>query len=88
MINRLTVTGDPAEFERIIARITEYMTAQPGFVEHSLMRSLRRPEVYVEMARWTDADSHRKAMQGEEFQRRVRELSSVAQADPDVFAEV
>jgi long-chain acyl-CoA synthetase len=88
VINRLTVTGDSAEFEKIIGQITEYMSAQPGFVEHRLMRSLRRPEIYVEMARWSDADSHRAAMQGEGFRSRVRELSAVATAEPDVFADV
>jgi len=79
---------DPAEFERIIGRITEYMSGQPGFIEHRLLRCVRRPQVYVEMARWNDADSHRTAMQGQAFRDRVRELSTVATADPDLYSEV
>ena len=35
VINRLTVAGDPQQFERIISGITEYMKAQPGFLGHS-----------------------------------------------------
>jgi long-chain acyl-CoA synthetase len=88
VVNRLTVTGDPAEFERIIGWITEYMSSCPGFIEHRLMRSLRRPEVYVEFARWENADAHRRAMEGEQFRARVGELSAVATADPDVFADI
>ncbi|MFI1913939.1 antibiotic biosynthesis monooxygenase family protein [Nocardia sp. NPDC020380] len=88
VINRLTVTGDTSEFEQILGDITKYMRTQPGFVEHRLCRSLRNPAIYVEMARWTDAESHRNAMQHEVFHGYVRKLSALATAEPDVFRDV
>jgi heme-degrading monooxygenase HmoA len=85
VINRLTVHGAPAEFERIIGGITEYMKEQPGFSSHRLYRSRNRDNVYIETAEWTDAAAHRQAMQGDGFRDRVRELGAVATAEPDVF---
>lgn len=88
VINRLTVSGDVAEFESIIGRITEYMASQPGFLSHRLYRSRNDPRVYVEAADWTDAESHRTAMSGSGFRENVVALGAVAAAEPDVFEEV
>jgi long-chain acyl-CoA synthetase len=85
VINRLTVHGDRAAFERIISGITEYMRQQPGFASHRLYRSRNQDNVYIETAEWTDAALHRQAMQGIGFRDRVRELGAVAKAEPDVF---
>jgi heme-degrading monooxygenase HmoA len=88
VINRLTVSGDTDAFERVLSGITGYMVEQPGFIDHTLYRSRNRPEVYVETARWENAESHRAAMQGSGFRDRVRELGSLASAEPDVFDSV
>jgi long-chain acyl-CoA synthetase len=85
VINRLTVHGEAADFERIISGITEYMRQQPGFTAHRLYRSRNHDNVYIETAEWTDAAAHRQAMQGSGFRDRVRELGAVAKAEPDVF---
>ncbi len=85
IINRLIVTGEPREFERLLGRITEYMSSQPGFIDHQLYRSIRRPDVYIELARWKDAESHQRAIASEGFKERVREISAVATAEPDIF---
>ncbi|HEY8533038.1 MAG TPA: antibiotic biosynthesis monooxygenase family protein [Micromonospora sp.] len=88
VINRLTVTGDTEEFERILGKITEYMSAQPGFLGHTLYRSQRNPKVYVEIAHWASAEQHRAAMQGEGFRSQVKLLGAHAIPEPDVFVEV
>jgi long-chain acyl-CoA synthetase len=88
VINKLTVTGDDAEFIRVISGITEYMRAQPGFIEHALYRSRNNPNVFVETARWDKAESHRAAMQGDRFRECVSALRGLAQPEPDVFEQV
>ena len=88
LINRLTVTGCPKEFEGLLHGITEHMKAQPGFLSHQLYRSQHNPAVYVEIAEWSDAESHRKAMQSNAFVDRVKQLRALASAEPDVFTTV
>ncbi|BFO23230.1 hypothetical protein SHKM778_96180 (plasmid) [Streptomyces sp. KM77-8] len=85
VINRLTVHGDVDAFQKILGGITEHMSSQPGFLSHSLYRSLNHPEVFVETARWADAESHRRAMKATAFRDRVRGLEDLATPEPDVF---
>ncbi|WP_282685740.1 MULTISPECIES: antibiotic biosynthesis monooxygenase family protein [unclassified Streptomyces] len=85
VINRLTVHGDVAVFEKVLEGITDHMSSQPGFLSHCLYRSLRKPNVFVETARWTDAASHRAAMKADAFQERVKGLGDLATPEPDIF---
>lgn len=87
-VNKLTVTGDPAEFETVSEELTAYMRRQPGYVRFELLRSLRDDTVYVEIAEWTDAEAHRKAVQSAGFLDRVKPLGALATVDPDVFTVV
>ncbi|MEU4209185.1 antibiotic biosynthesis monooxygenase family protein [Streptomyces sp. NPDC026206] len=85
VINRLTVHGDTATFEKVLSGITDHMSTQPGFLSHRLHRSLNHPEIYIETAEWTDAQSHRQAMTADAFREKVRALSSLATPEPDIF---
>jgi len=87
-INRLTVTGSVEEFEELLDGITEYMTAQPGFQSRRLYRSSRNPQVFVEVAEWSDAAAHSAAMRNPAFGERVGKLRALATAEPDMFATV
>ncbi|MFH9425779.1 AMP-binding protein [Streptomyces sp. NPDC017529] len=87
-VNRFTVQGDTAEFEKRVGEITDHMTRQPGFHSHRLLRSLKDPAVYVEIAEWDDAESHGRAVRTETFQRAVREVQKLASADPAPFTPV
>jgi heme-degrading monooxygenase HmoA len=88
LVNKFTVTGDDADFHRALNHIGEYMRTQPGHVSYQLLRSVRRPDVYVEYAVWKDAESHRNAVQSEEFRLRVRQMAGIASPDADVYAVV
>jgi heme-degrading monooxygenase HmoA len=88
LVNKLTATGDIDEFTRILERLTEYMRAQPGYVSSELLRSVRNPAVYVEIARWETADAHRAAVTSDGFRQRVAGLGAVATVDPDVYDAV
>jgi heme-degrading monooxygenase HmoA len=85
VINRLKLTGDREEFERILGAMTAYMKRQPGFLSHRLYRSLRNPDVYVELAEWRDASDHQQAMQSQEFRDRIPQIMKHAEAQPDVL---
>jgi heme-degrading monooxygenase HmoA len=87
-INRFTVSGDPVEFERVLARLHGFMKAQPGYGSHQLYRSKKDPEVYVEIAHWNDPDAHRAAVSSAGFAERIGELRHLTTADPAPFAPV
>jgi long-chain acyl-CoA synthetase len=89
LINKFVVQGDDtAEFERIWTESSEFMRSQPGFVGFKLHKSLRNPDVYVNVALWESAEDHHKVLASEAFAVHVRELATVATADPDLFTVV
>ncbi|WP_406636051.1 antibiotic biosynthesis monooxygenase family protein [Amycolatopsis sp. WGS_07] len=84
-INRFTVSGDTAEFERLIGEITDHMQTQPGFGSHALYRSGRNANVYLEIALWDSAADHQAATGSPEFRSRVQQVIKLAAADPAPF---
>ncbi|GGZ81714.1 antibiotic biosynthesis monooxygenase family protein [Streptomyces echinoruber] len=89
LINELKVIGDVEDFERITAGITEYMRQQPGYISHRMLRSLRRPGVFVEIAEWERPEDHVRAVQSEGFRSRVQELAGVIEKpSPDLYEPV
>lgn len=80
--NTFTVTGDPEEFEKVVARLTAWMTGQPGFVRSRFCRSLKDPKVYFEVAEWEDAADHANASGSPAFKELIPELMKVATASP------
>ena len=85
LVNKLTVTGDISEFTGILDRLTEFMRSQPGYLSSELLRSVRNPAVYVEVARWESAEAHRNAVTSGGFRERVAGLGALATVDPDVY---
>jgi heme-degrading monooxygenase HmoA len=81
IINKLTITGDEAEFERLLSEITGHMKSQPGFRNHSLFRSLKDPKVFIETGEWATREDHQKALSGGGFQERVGLLLKHASAE-------
>nr|AFU65901.1 DacO5 [Dactylosporangium sp. SC14051] len=80
-IDRLTVTGDVAEFERVIAEISRHMATQPGFRSHRFYQSQRDPKVYVEIAEWQSAEHHRQATATDGFRRPLQTVIQHAEVD-------
>ncbi|HWB38516.1 MAG TPA: AMP-binding protein, partial [Rugosimonospora sp.] len=88
-INQLTVTGSAEEFEKISARMSEFMASRPGYLNHRLLRSLRAPESYVEIAEWENPEAHQAAVRSDEFQALISELGRVvAKPTPGLFTDV
>ncbi|MEA2589573.1 MAG: long-chain acyl-CoA synthetase [Actinomycetota bacterium] len=88
LINSFKVHGSGEDFERVFKESTELMCRQPGFIHFRLVHSLRRPDVYVNIAQWEDAASHMRVVQSEEFQTHIRDLAAVAEASPDLYLTV
>jgi long-chain acyl-CoA synthetase len=88
LINKFTLKVDSPQFEQVFAASSEFMCHQPGFINHRLVRSLRDPTVYVNIAEWTDAESHQQIVRGPEFQAHVSQLAEVATAEPALYATV
>lgn len=82
LVNKFTVTADPAEFERIWTDSSDFMRQQPGFISFRLLRSLQDPQVYINIAEWADAESHRRVLQSDDFQTHISALANVAKPEP------
>ncbi|MGX9891572.1 antibiotic biosynthesis monooxygenase family protein [Streptomyces sp. NPDC002276] len=87
-INKLTVNGDLAEFQRIKHSMTEFMSAQPGYRGSSTLRQVGQDNVFIEMAEWQDAASHQAALRSNEFRDLIKGLSGLASAEPGLYEEV
>ena len=88
LLNRLTVTGDAEKFEEVFAKSSQFMRAQPGFMGHTLVRSLRNPGSYVNIAPWEQAADHIQSVQNPEFMEHITALAEVSGSDPDLYSIV
>ncbi|MCK2221096.1 AMP-binding protein [Actinomadura sp. ATCC 31491] len=81
LMNKVTVTGDMAEFERAHDEIAAFMRAQPGARGFRLLGSLDEPNVFVELAEWDSQEAHAAAVRSPGFVERARALRAVAELD-------
>ncbi|MEV8226608.1 AMP-binding protein [Streptomyces sp. NPDC079167] len=88
LINEFILTSAPEEFEKVFEASSLYMREQPGFVDHTLVRSLTNPNTYINIARWEDAAAHLQVVQSEGFQDHIRQLAGVARATPQLHSVV
>jgi long-chain acyl-CoA synthetase len=88
LLNRLTVTGDPEKFENVFEASSAFMRKQPGFMGHTLVKSLRDPGRYVNIAHWEQATDHIRSVQDPEFMEHITALAEVSSSDPDLYSIV
>ncbi|WP_438486737.1 antibiotic biosynthesis monooxygenase family protein [Streptomyces sp. S186] len=84
-INRFTVTGTAAEFERAFERTSAFFAAQPGFVRHRLLRHADDPKAYVNVAEWEDRASFRRALEQPGFAEHRDALRALATGEPHLY---
>ncbi|MEV6557651.1 antibiotic biosynthesis monooxygenase family protein [Nocardia sp. NPDC051756] len=79
-VNTFTVTSDPQDFERVFADISEFMAAQPGFLQFTLSKHVdaARGHEYVNIALWTDVQSWRDAIAAPGFADHAKEIRARA----------
>lgn len=88
LLNRFTVTGSPEKFEEVFKKTSEFMREQPGFMGHTLVKSLGNPNSYVNIAHWADAADHIRSVQHRDFMEHVTALAEVASSEPDLYSIV
>jgi quinol monooxygenase YgiN len=89
LINEFNVTGDVAEFERVLGEFNAYMSSLPGARGYRLLRSTRRPNVFVELADWDSAEAHQAAVKSPGFLPLVARLRPlVDKGMPDLYETV
>jgi uncharacterized protein YndB with AHSA1/START domain/quinol monooxygenase YgiN len=86
LLNTFTVTGSGDEFEKIFEETSDFFAAQPGFIDHALMRQLGQPQSYVNVARWSDQPSLMAALALPQFQPHARALRAVSTSKPVLFS--
>ncbi|WP_103533385.1 AMP-binding protein [Streptomyces sp. SM11] len=88
LVNKFILTAAPEEFEKVFEASSVYMRGRPGFIDHTLVRSLSNPNIYTNIARWEDAAAHLQVIQSEGFQEHIRDLAAVAKAEPELHTVV
>lgn len=90
MINPIVVTGDLDRFEKVLDRIQEHMSRQPGFLGLRLHRSTRRSAAYCMVAQWTDMDAHQRAADTmpDDITALFSELRTLTDGAPDFYQTV
>jgi long-chain acyl-CoA synthetase len=88
IVNKFTLTASPEEFEEAFEASASFMRAQPGFIRHTLVKSLRDPNIYVNIAEWQEAADQMRALQGPGFKDHIEALAKVGRADPDLYSIV
>jgi monooxygenase len=86
-VNRFTVHGDSAEFERVFADTAVFLTRQPGFIRHTLVRHLTEPGSYVNIAHWSSETDLRRAVGLPEFQAHAKALRAVSSSEPNLYRQ-
>ena len=88
LINRFTVHASLEEFLAAFEESAVFMRAQPGFIRHTLVKSLRDPNRYVNIAQWQQPEDHIRVVTSPQFGAHVEALAKVATSDPDLYAPV
>jgi quinol monooxygenase YgiN len=88
LVNKVTVTGDLAEFERANLALAEFMREQPGARRFQLLRSMERPDVFVEVAEWDSREHHAAAISAPGFAERAKALRAVGEFERAMYTVV
>jgi quinol monooxygenase YgiN len=86
-VNKLTVHGDHDAFLAVRARLTAYMSAQPGYISHQNLRALGADNVHLEIAVWNSAADHRAAVSSDGFAAIVADLKPLVTAEPAMYVD-
>ena len=88
LVNKFTLQTEPEHFEEVFNASSEFMVSQPGFINHTLVKSLSDPKIYVNIAEWESADAHLAVIASEGFRTHISTLATVATAEPGLYSVV
>jgi heme-degrading monooxygenase HmoA len=87
-ITTFTLTGDRGEFESAVTDQAELLSGAAGFLRGQVLRSLRRPDTYVNLAQWQDGATRLAAVQSTPFYITYAILEELSEADSDQTVRV
>jgi long-chain acyl-CoA synthetase len=82
LVDRYVVSGEPADFEAQMREAVEFMRQRPGFQGQRLVRSLRRPELYYNIAHWDSVEQLQSAVRDPAFAEYVARVNALATSEP------
>ncbi|MGW6603264.1 antibiotic biosynthesis monooxygenase family protein [Streptomyces sp. NPDC055036] len=85
-VNQFTVHGPTVEFERTFADTAAFLRRRPGLLEYTLLRHTERPGSYLNIARWQDEESFRRAVGQPEFRPHAEALRALCVSEPNLYA--
>jgi quinol monooxygenase YgiN len=85
-VNGFTLHCSHEEFERAFAETATFLEKQPGLIGYTLSRSIDRPDHYVNIAYWRDAESLRAAAAQPAFQAHAEALRTLSSREHTFFA--
>lgn len=86
-VNMFTVHAPAHEFEQVFARTASFMSSQPGFIRHTLLRNISEEGSYINIAHWQDLPSFRKALAHPDFKQHAEELRALSTSKHNLYAE-
>jgi long-chain acyl-CoA synthetase len=82
LVDRYLVTGEPADFEQRMRAAVGFMAEQPGFVGQRLVRSVRLPTLYYNIAQWDSMAMLQAAVRSPDFAVHVENVNAIATSEP------
>lgn len=86
-VNMFTVHVPAEQFEQVFARTASFMSSQPGFLRHNLLRSISDMHNYINVAQWRDEASFRKALAHPDFQQHVNGLRAISTSQHNLYVQ-
>ncbi|MEU7004671.1 antibiotic biosynthesis monooxygenase family protein [Nonomuraea sp. NPDC046570] len=87
LVNKFTLHASPEDFERVFAETSAFMAAQPGFLNHTLLRHMDQKDSYVNIALWRDMEAFRKAVAHPEFRQHAAALRALSTSEPNLYTQ-
>jgi heme-degrading monooxygenase HmoA len=87
-VNRFAPKGTAEQFEEAFTGTSDFMRDQRGLRGHRLVRSLREPSLYYNVAEWSSEDDFAAAVRDARFTPHAAGLRAVASSDPHPCAVV
>jgi heme-degrading monooxygenase HmoA len=86
-VNMFMVHAPVNEFEQVFARTASFMSSQPGFIRHTLLRNISEEHSYINIAHWRDLASFHKALAHPDFRQHAEELRALSTSQHNLYVQ-
>lgn len=85
-VNMFTIHATAEEFEQEFASTASFLSEQPGFLHHTLLRNISQENSYINIANWSDLASFRAALEHPEFRPHAARLRALSTSQHNLYA--